>query len=175
MTLLAALSLGAAGCTGEAPSPARDNGGAPPAPAPASSSQPVAGVEDAVAAYRAMWKDLEAAGRTADPNAPQLGDHAAGGALRLLKYGLAKDRQDGVIAKGEVILSPQVESATPAAAPKQVKIVDCSDGSHWLVYKHDGALENDVPGGHHETKATVQHFGTEWKVVDLTMGEVGSC
>jgi hypothetical protein len=144
-------------------------------PASPSNSKPVTGVEDAVAAYRAMWKDLEAAGRTADPNAQQLGDHASGGALRLLKYGLAKDRQDGVVAKGYVVLTPQVESATPATTPKQVKITDCSDDSHWLLYKPDGTLKNNVPGGHYKTQATIQRTGDDWKVTELTMGETGSC
>ena len=173
MALLAALSLGAAGCASEAPPRARDNGGAPP-PRP-SSSQPVAGVEVAIAVYRAMWSDLELAGRTADPNAPQLGDHATGAALQLLKYGLSKDRQDGVVARGHVVLSPQVESATPAAAPTQVRIKDCSDDSHWLQYKKSGGLKDQVPGGHHLTDATVQWQSGSWKVSDFYLHEVGTC
>ncbi|WP_269859568.1 hypothetical protein [Streptomyces sp. RPT161] len=175
MALLVTLGLTMGGCAGQASTPSRAGANAGAPPVSPSSSQPVTGVEDAVAVYRAMWNDFQTAGRSADPEAPQLGNHATGAALRLLKYGLSKDRQDGVVIKGAVSLSPQVESATPATAPTQVKIVDCSDGSHWLLYKHDGTLKNNVPGGHHENKATVQRFGTEWKVVDLAVGEVGSC
>jgi hypothetical protein len=175
VALLATLSLGLVGCAGEEATspPKRSNAG--PAPASSGPGPRAVGVDAAVAAYRAMWQDLEAAGLTADPDSPRLGDHATGAALRLLKYGLSKDRQDGVIAKGAVILSPLVESAAPANMPTRVTIEDCTDSSHWLVYKPDGTLKNDVPGGHHDTKATVQRFGSEWSVVDLTMGEAGSC
>jgi hypothetical protein len=173
--LLVVLSLGLGGCTGGAATAprARDNAGAPP---PSAVRSPDAkGVADAVAAYRAMWKDLEAAGRSADPNAPQLGDHATGGALRLLKYGLTKDRQEAVVAKGYVVLSPQVKSATPATAPTQVGIMDCSDDSHWLQYKKTGRLKDQVPGGHHLTDATVQLQNGSWKVSDFYLHEVGTC
>ena len=52
---------------------------------------------------------------------------------------------------------------------------DCTDSSRWLVYKSDGTPKDAVPGGHHETKATVRRLDHDWKVVDLTMDQVGSC
>lgn len=175
VALLVSLGLGSVGCSGGGPASAHAGGGAGEAPASPSSSPRVSGADGAVAAYRAMWNDLEVAGRTADPDSPQLSDHATGAALQLLKYGLSKDRQDRVVIKGVVSLSPQVVSASPAAAPTQVRIVDCSDDAHWLVYRMNGTLKDDVPGGHHRNTATVQRFGRDWKVVELTMGENGSC
>ncbi|MDI5974036.1 hypothetical protein POF50_032625 [Streptomyces sp. SL13] len=144
-------------------------------PAPTSASPRVGlGREDSGAAlvtYRAMWSDLEEAGVTADADSPVLGDHATGAALRLLKYGLSKDRRDHVVVKGTVILAPRVVSENSI----RVAVEDCTDSSHWLVYKSDGTLEDAVPGGHHDTEATMRRFGRDWKVEDLAMGPVGSC
>lgn len=133
------------------------------------------GTEAAVATYRSMWVDMEQAGRTADVDSPRLSDHATGAALQLLKYGLSKDRQDGVVAKGTVSVSPRVVSAEPPRDPSLVQIQDCFDDTRWLIYKADGTLKNDVPGGHYDTKATVQHTRDGWKVVKLYLGAVGSC
>lgn len=55
---------------------------------------------DALAAYRAMWSDLTAASKTSDAASPLLDDHATGGALELLRYGLKKAKEDGLVSKG---------------------------------------------------------------------------
>lgn len=175
MVLLPVLSLGLVGCAGGGTSAARARGDAGPVHTSPSGSSQVGGGDGAVTTYRAMWRDLEVAGLTADPASPRLSDHATGSALRLLKFGLSKYRRDGEIIKGAVVLSPQVNSAASSASPTLVKIFDCADDSHWLVYKRDGTLKDDIPGGRYETKATVQRFGDKWKVAGLTMGEVGSC
>ena len=175
MVLLPVLSLGLVGCAGGGTSAARVHGDVGPVHASSGGSPQVGGIDGAVTTYRAMWKDLEVAGLTSDPTSPRLGDHAAGAALRLLKYGLSEDRRDGVIIKGAVALSPQVDSATPATAPTLVKILDCADDTHWLLYKPDGTLKDDVPGGHFATRATVQRIGQGWMVTNLTMGDDASC
>lgn len=171
VALLVAMGVVSSGCSGAKVGVSRAPGDARPVLASPSADPRLGGSAAALAAYRAMWEDLEDAGLTADPNSPRLGDHATGAALRLLKYGLSKDRRDHVVTKGSVVLSPEVESA----APTQVMVEDCTDSSHWLVYKSDGTLKDAVPGGHHDTRAVVRRFGHDWKVVALTMDQVGSC
>ncbi|WP_233273569.1 hypothetical protein [Streptomyces broussonetiae] len=126
---------------------------------------------DALAAYRAMWHDLAVASRTSDASSPLLDDHARGGALELLKYGLSKSKKERVVSKGAPRVDPQVVSATD----QKVVLVDCVDDRNWLQYKLNGELKNDVPGGHYRTDATVRRNNGFWKVTDLYMHEAGSC
>jgi hypothetical protein len=149
--------------------------GSPSGDAPSSSLPQSASVQQAVAAYRAMWVDMEAAATTSDPSSPRLADHASGAALRLLQYGLSKNRQQGLITKGSVQLSPEVANTQPSGNPTRVDLRDCSDDSHWLLYKRDGSLQNDVPGGHYAVTATVQLTNGRWSVTHLSLGAVGSC
>jgi hypothetical protein len=128
-----------------------------------------------LAAYRAMWADTEKAGRTSDPKAPELDDHASGAALRLLEYGLTKQREDGVVSKGHVELFPRVVSSSLDGPEAEVKLEDCSDSTHWLSYWPDGRLEDDLPGAHHKTTVTVRRINGRWKVVYLYLDGAGSC
>jgi hypothetical protein len=145
------------------------------AAAPSKSPVQPAVVQQAVAAYRAMWADMEGAATTSDASSPQLADHASGAALRLLQYMLSKDRQEGLVAKGSAILSPEVTSAKPSENPTRVDIQDCFDDTHWLLYKLDGSLKNNVPGGHYATTAKAQLTDGQWKIMELHLGNVGSC
>ena len=126
-------------------------------------------------AYRAMWADEEAAATTSDASSPRLADHASGAALRLLQYGLTKDHQQGLVAKGSARLSPEVTSVQPTDDPTRVNIRDCFDDTHWLLYKQNGSRRSDVPGGHYATTATVELTDGRWKVTSLYLGSVGSC
>ncbi|MET9293074.1 hypothetical protein [Streptomyces sp. NPDC003077] len=179
MAFLVVSNLGLVGCASEQGISTGPDGNAAPAPATAPSSPGHAaqreGVRGAVNAYRAMWKDMERAALTADPADPRLDEHATGAALRLLKYVLSEYRRQGVVAKGTSTLSPRMESVVPGSHPTRVTIRDCADASQWLLYKSDGGLKNNVPGGHHDNRATMQRFGNAWKAVELKVGKAGSC
>jgi len=126
---------------------------------------------EALDTYRAMWRDLTRASETSDAESPLLDDHATGGALELMKYGLKKSKEEQVVSKGAPRLYPKVVSATS----REVMLVDCVDDRNWLQYKVNGELKNAVPGGHFKADATVRRSKGAWKVSDLYMHEVGSC
>ncbi|GAU71110.1 hypothetical protein SSP35_27_00310 [Streptomyces sp. NBRC 110611] len=118
-----------------------------------------------------MWRDLTVASETSNVSSPQLDDHATGGALELMKYGLGKSKRENVVSKGAPKLDPKVVSANDL----KVTLRDCVDDRNWLQYKLNGELKNDVPGGHFRVDATVWRTNGVWKVSDLYMHEVGSC
>lgn len=125
----------------------------------------------ALMTYRAMWRDLTVASLTSNAASPSLDDHARDGALELMKYGLKKAKKERLVSKGAPLVDPDVVSTTGS----EVKLRDCVDDRHWLQYKLNGELKNDVPGGHFRTDATVRRVGGVWKVSYLYMHEVGSC
>lgn len=125
----------------------------------------------ALDAYRAMWRDLTIASETSDAASPLLDDHADDGALQLMKYGLKKSAEEGVVSRGAPRVHPEVVSATS----EKVVLVDCVDDREWLLYEANGELKDDVPGGHLKTDATVRRAKGTWKVTDLYMHETGSC
>ncbi|WP_241745828.1 hypothetical protein [Streptomyces lydicus] len=126
---------------------------------------------EALAAYRAMWRDLTEASRASDVTSPVLDDHAVGGALELMKYGLRKAKKEKVVSKGAPRVNPKVIRRTS----REVVLQDCVDERHWLQYKLNGELKNNVQGGHFRADATVRHGEGGWKVADLYMHETGSC
>jgi hypothetical protein len=129
----------------------------------------------ALAAYRAMWADMVIAAQTANYQLPSLADHASGNALALLVHGLAVDRQEGIVTRGQPTMDPQVVSVSPPTDPTQVDIVDCFNDTNWLNYKVSGGLQNNVPGGRHHTTATVEDTAGVWKVAELQVGVAGTC
>ncbi|MFE3646450.1 hypothetical protein ACFXO2_01120 [Streptomyces sp. NPDC059152] len=126
---------------------------------------------EALAAYRAMWRDLTTASETSDAAFPKLGDHATGGALELMKYGLRKAKEDKVVSKG----APRVNPRIIKAASQEVALQDCVDARNWLEYKLNGELKNNVPGSHFRADATVRRSEGTWKVSKLYMYESGTC
>lgn len=139
--------------------------------APSSAAVSNEAEEQALAAYRAMWRDMTAVSASPDPNAPRLRDHATNGALQLMKYGLTKAKKEKVVSKGRVRVNPEVVETTT----KEVKLQDCADGTEWLQYKLNGELKNTVPGSHFKVDARVLRNGTVWKVSYLYMYEAGTC
>ncbi len=133
--------------------------------------------QDALAAYRAMWQDFVAAGRTSDWQSPDLGRHATGIALQNMSRGLYTDHQNGVVTGGEPILNPAVSSAEPAINPTKVKVTDCGDSTNFLKYDaKTGQPTDDEPGGRQLINATVElQSDHSWKVSDFGVHEVGSC
>ena len=118
-----------------------------------------------------MWGDVVVAARTSDAGHSRLDDHAEGGALQLLRYMMRKNKEQGVVTKGQPKFAPMVTKARGST----VIIQDCADDSRWLQYTEDGSLEDDVPGGHHRVDATVSKHGGRWLVESLYIGEVGTC
>ncbi len=125
----------------------------------------------AVAAYRAMWKELAVASAYADPQWPQLADHADDQALRLLRHGLAAARAEDVVTKG----APEVDPLVMASGANTVRLQDCVDESHWLRYTKAGTPKHDRTGSRSRTDATVTREADAWKVTALTMNESNAC
>ncbi|MGP3949620.1 hypothetical protein [Streptomyces sp. 7N604] len=172
--VLVAVVFAASACTEDpATSEHRES---PRAAVSSTAADPKQGARDeAIATYRAMWDDLAVASHTANPEHPRLDDHAVDGALRLLRHGLDKTRQQKLVAKGAPKVNPEVEEASPTERPTSVKLIDCVDSTKWLQYKPNGELSNDVPGGHGKAEATVTYREGRWVVTDLYMHESGTC
>jgi hypothetical protein len=65
---------------------------------------------------------------------------------------------------------------TPADAPNRVEVADCLDDTHWLKYKADGSLADNVPGGRSRSASaiTLQSNG-KWLVTEQITGAEGTC
>ncbi|NKQ59003.1 hypothetical protein HFP15_39795 [Amycolatopsis sp. K13G38] len=124
-----------------------------------------------------MWQDFAQAGHTSDWQSPQLGRYATGIALTNLSRGLYADHYNGLVTKGEPVLSPRVTSADPADDPAKIVITDCGDSTHWLKYRTDnGQLADDKPGGHQLINAIVEkQVDGSWEVTDFGVHDVGTC
>lgn len=133
--------------------------------------------EGAVSAYRAMWADFVAAGKTSDWRSPALGQHSTGVALDKLTRSLRSDQDKGLVTKGSPTLNPKVSTVDQTADPQKVTITDCGDSTNALKYRKDnGQLADDVPGGRRLIDAIVekQADGT-WKVTDFGVHDLGTC
>jgi hypothetical protein len=133
--------------------------------------------QDAIVAYRGMWRDFVQAGTRSDWQSPKLGQYATGIALTNMSRSLYADHYNGLVTKGEPTYEPAVTSAEPPNNPNKIVITDCSDDSHWLKYKADtGQLANDTPGGRHLVNAIVQKQSDGfWKVSEYGVHEAGTC
>jgi hypothetical protein len=135
-----------------------------------------AAARSALAAYNGMWKEMQAAGVTANWQDPGLAKYASGKALNTLVTGLHNAHNAGLVIKGTLVTHPQVISEQPASDPDQVVIRDCIDDSHWLnYYAATGKLQNNVPGGHRLTEAVVTNVAGEWTVSQLAVHAEGTC
>ncbi|MEU2720163.1 hypothetical protein [Streptomyces smyrnaeus] len=126
---------------------------------------------EALSAYRAMWGDLTQASKTSDASSKLLDDHAEGGALQLMRYGLRNAKKAKRVVKGTPRPHPEVVSVKGGT----VVIRDCVDGTDWLNYKLNGEPEDDNPGSHFKADATVKRSDGAWRVSRLYMHESGSC
>lgn len=174
-----ALALSAGCSTGDTPAPGPSSApSALPTAAPTStpSAADVAGGQ-ALAAYQGMWADFVTAGATSDWQSPNLGHHATGVALTNLSRGLYADRVNGLVTRGEPLLSPTVSSAEPTADPTRVVVTDCGDSTRWLKHRvEDDAIVNAGSGGRRLINAVVERQSDgSWKVSDYGVQGVGSC
>ncbi|MEU1813112.1 hypothetical protein [Micromonospora aurantiaca (nom. illeg.)] len=125
---------------------------------------------DALVAYRGMWSAFVEAGKTSDPDAPDLRKYASDDALKLIVSGLVTNRDQGKVILGDLAIDPKVTAVTPVDAPTEASVVDCVNDEKWLVHKASGGLVNDVPGGKHHTTATVKRTADGWKVSRFVIG-----
>jgi hypothetical protein len=78
-----------------------------------------------------MWAAWVTAAQTSDATSRTVGRYTTGKALELILTSLAQDKQEGMVTRGQPVLNPRVQAATPTASPTQVTIADCADDSHW--------------------------------------------
>src|SRR5262249_16539690 len=155
VVLALAATLAACGSSGGSASPRTTNDSTVATqsarPSPSDRAQ-----AEAIAAYNAMWRDMASAALTADYQSPQPAQHASGDALPVLTRGLYTNQRRGIVVKGQPLTNPSVTSAKPEDKPSTVAISDCFDDTNWLNYiASTGELQNNVPGGRHQTTATV--------------------
>lgn len=149
----------------------------PPAPSSvAPSLAPSAAAErDALAAYRGLWNAVVEAGKTSDPEDPNLRKYASDQALSLIVSSLYTDRDRKHVSLGELQIDPKVTYVKPPETPNEATVVDCVNDEKWLKHKASGGLVNDVPGGRHRTTATVKRTPGGWKVASFILKEAGTC
>lgn len=154
----------------------------PPGPTtqPPVTSQPTAeeiAREEALAAYQGMWADFVEAGATSDWQSPSLGRYATGVALTNLTRGLYADSVNGLVTRGEPVLSPEVSSVEPSGDPTRAVVTDCGDSRQSLKYRQsDGRPVNAGSGGRRLINAVVERQPDgSWKVTDFGVQELGSC
>jgi hypothetical protein len=170
-----ALVLLGAGCSASEPDAIPTGDALPPAPSSTSLGSSAAAERDALAAYRGMWSAFVEAGKTSDPDAPDLRRYASDQALRLMVGSLVTDRELTKVTKGDLVLDPKVSQVTPVEAPAEVTVLDCVDSTRLLKYRASGELWDDKPGGRHRTTATVKVADGTWKVSAFILEELGTC
>lgn len=149
---------------------------ASPTTAPPATTPPASPARDeALTAYRGMWAAFVEAAKTSNPDAPDIRTYTSDNALKLIVNGLYVNRSDGKVTLGDVVLDPTVTATEPEDNPTQVTIADCVNDETWLVYWASGGLVNDVPGGRHNTTATVVKTADGWKVSAFTLRGSGTC
>ncbi len=168
--MLAATAVLAA-CSSASPAPTASHTGSAGSPAGASPSPSTSG-QQALAAYTAMWSDVQALSETSNYTDPRLGDHLAGQAYMTISENMSVDKANGIIALGAPVLHPRVLAAGTTA----VTLADCLDDTHWLeYYASTHKLTNNVPGGHRYVAATVTDENGIWKVTNLEVRGEGTC
>ena len=180
LAVLTGTLLAACGCSASTPArtPGRTaSGTAGTVTASASPSSPAqAAARLALAAYTGMWKEMQAAGVTADWTDPRLASYASGQALSILVTGLRDARDKGIVIKGTIVTHPRAGSVTPEGRPDRVVVTDCLDDAHWLNYvAATGKLQNNVPGGHRLVQAVVTKAAGRWTVSQLAVHAEGTC
>jgi hypothetical protein len=129
----------------------------------------------ALAAYRNMIADWVAAAARSDYGSTRLSEHASGAALALITRVVFDNFRNKVVSKGEPVISPSFVEANSETSPTRIKIVDCLDGTHWLNYKANGQLQDNIPGGRSHTEALVVLVNGVWKVDQLAIQKTGTC
>ena len=122
-----------------------------------------------------MWQAYIAASNAGDPQSPELAKYASGSALQTLVTGLTANKSQSLVTKGTPEINPVQTGFSPADAPTSVTVGDCADDSHWLLYKPNGDLADNTPGGRHKVTATVDKGDGGWKVTAFAAQGTGTC
>lgn len=175
-------ALAMPGCTDAGtnhPTPTAGNSLSSPSASPASPASAASAAArepgEALNAYRAMWADFVAAARTSNADSPVLPRHASGAALRLIRDGLRADRKGGRVTRGWLQLHPRLVSVEPKDDPRRVRVRDCADDTHWLLYTRSGRRASGEPPGRHHVEALVTRSGGVWKVNAFFVEKAGTC
>jgi hypothetical protein len=122
-----------------------------------------------------MWEAMASAARTSDWQSPELATYTSNAALQKITQSLHADNQQGLVTRGQPVLSPQVTELVPAGAPTQARVLDCGDDAGWVKYRVDGQRADDVPGGRRRITAIIRLGADGWKVDDFAVQAVGTC
>jgi len=170
----AALSALTAACSsGGTAMPQVTASSARPSPAAASvSPTPSTPAQQALAAYTAMWADVQTLSATSNYTDPRLGAHLDSQAYMTVSENMSVNKANGIIGLGAPVLHAHVVTSTATT----VTLADCMDDTHWLeYYAATHKLVDNVPGGHRYTTATVTDENGTWKVTALDTRQDGSC
>ena len=175
--LVLAVVMGLAACSGE--SDARD-AAAPSttgqsASTTSNSTSTTATTEDqeaaVLAAYRAFWADVVAAGKTADWQSSRLTRHATGKVLARVRGQFRALDSQGFVALGTIKVSPRVVRL----ADEKATVQDCVDTSRFRRYDPKNKRWLDQLGGQPDgQRSTLTLDGQgNWKVAESVVA--GKC
>lgn len=169
LALTAALTACSTSTPAPVSEPTRTHTAAPPT-ASVSASTPA---QLALAAYTAMWSDVQVAGVTSSYQGPRLAEHLDGQALLTISENMAVDKANGIIGLGQ----PELSGATVVTATAiTVTLHGCMSDEHWLKYfAATHKLVDTVPGGRRYVTATLTNENGTWKVTTLDVRGEGTC
>jgi hypothetical protein len=176
--LLLAIILALAACSGD--SDAKDAAATrtttgPSATSTSTSTATTATTQDqtaaALAAYRAFWADVVAAGKTADWQSPRLARHATGKVLARVRGQFRALDSQGFVALGTIKVSPRIVRL----AGKKATVQDCVDTSRFRRYDPKNKRWLDQLGGQPDgQRSTLTLDGQgNWKVAESVVA--GKC
>jgi hypothetical protein len=176
--LLLAIILALAACSGD--SDAKDAAATstttgPAATSTSTSTATTATTEDqeaaVLAAYRAFWADVVAAGKTADWQSPRLARHATGKVLARVRGQFRALDSQGFVALGTIKVSPRIVRL----AGKKATVQDCVDTSRFRRYDPKNKRWLDQLGGQPDgQRSTLTLDGQgNWKVAESVVA--GKC
>jgi hypothetical protein len=124
-----------------------------------------------LAAYRAFWADVVAAGKTADWQSPRLARHATGKVLARVRGQFRALDSQGFVALGTIKVSPRVVRL----ASKKATVQDCVDTSRFRRYDPKNKRWLDQLGGQPDgQRSTLTLDGQgNWKVAESVVA--GKC
>jgi hypothetical protein len=123
-----------------------------------------------LAAYRAFWADVVAAGKTADWQSPRLARHATGKVLARVRGQFRALDSQGFVALGSIKVSPRVIRL----AGEKATVQDCVDTSRFRRYDPKNKRWLDQLGGQPDgQRSTLTLDGQgNWKVAESVVAGI---
>jgi hypothetical protein len=124
-----------------------------------------------LAAYRAFWADVVAAGKTADWQSPRLARHATGKVLARVRGQFRALDSQGFVALGTIKVSPRVVRL----AGEKATVQDCVDTSRFRRYDPKNKRWLDQLGGQPDGQRSTLTLNGQgnWKVAESVVA--GTC